>query len=205
MRELDAETIGACGIHFGVVSELLSLADQPPKVRVLLPQLNNLPSPWLKMLHPKTLRDQFYWLPDIGEQVVVLLDAAGEQGVVLGCVYSKVDVAPALGNDVVVMQFNDGTRLEYNRAAHVLLAKVAGDVVVQASGNVQLVGKTISLTGDSVTINGPLHVTGPVEMDAAVKTGALQVGGDVSISGKLAASGNLKTDNRLVDYKGTVR
>lgn len=35
-----------------------------------------------------------YWLPDVGEQVEVLLDANGEDGVILGAVYSDVDKPP---------------------------------------------------------------------------------------------------------------
>ena len=53
-------------------------------VRVRLPECDNLKSNWLAVLQRNSQDNKDYWLPDMGEQVEVLLDDNGEDGVVLG-------------------------------------------------------------------------------------------------------------------------
>ncbi|HXN85804.1 MAG TPA: phage baseplate assembly protein V, partial [Candidatus Binataceae bacterium] len=75
---------------------------------------------WLPVVVPKTQNDKAYWLPDVGEQVVCLMDDRDEAGVVLGAIYSKVDSTPVQSADKYHLGFKDGTSMEYDRAAHVL-------------------------------------------------------------------------------------
>lgn len=195
---------GGCMLHYGSVSAIQSVNGKPPRVRVRIPACNNLRSPWLALVQPKTLADKVFWLPDIGEQVVVLLDSLAESGVVLGAIYSKTDTAPALGTDVMVIVFQDGTRIEYNRAKHVLTANVQGDVIITASGQASITAPRIALTGET-TITGKLHVTDAVQCDAQVTTGALKVNGSANISGQVVASSDVKSAAKVFDYKGAIR
>ncbi|MDW3463672.1 phage baseplate assembly protein V, partial [Escherichia coli] len=64
------------------------------QARVRLPECDNLRTNWLNVLQRNTQDNKDYWLPDVGEQVEVLLDANGEDGVILGAVYSDVDKPP---------------------------------------------------------------------------------------------------------------
>jgi phage baseplate assembly protein V len=61
------------------------------KARVRLPECDNMRTNWLDVLQRNTQNNKDYWLPDVGEQVKVLLDENGEDGVILGAVYSDVD------------------------------------------------------------------------------------------------------------------
>lgn len=61
------------------------------QARVRLPECDNMRTNWLNVLQRNTQNNKDYWLPDVGEQVEVLLDANGEDGVILGAVYSGVD------------------------------------------------------------------------------------------------------------------
>ena len=73
---------------------------------------------WLPVVMPKTQNDKAYWLPDIGEQVVCLMDARDEVGVVLGAIYSQADTTPVQSADKYHLGFKDGTSIEYDREAH---------------------------------------------------------------------------------------
>ena len=90
------------------------------KARVRLPECDNMRTNWLDVLQRNTQNNKDYWLPDVGEQVKVLLDENGEDGVILGAVYSDVDKPPFGNKDVRGTTFSDGAEFSYNRASHTL-------------------------------------------------------------------------------------
>jgi phage baseplate assembly protein gpV len=97
--------------------------DQDPslgRLRVTFSEFDQMLSYWLPIVVPKTQNDKAYWLPDIGEQVVCLMDERDEAGVVLGAIYSQADATPVQSTDKFHLGFKDGTAVEYDRAAHVL-------------------------------------------------------------------------------------
>jgi len=87
---------------------------------VVFNEFDQMLSYWLPVVVPKAQNDKAYWLPDIGEQVVCLMDERDEAGVVLGAIYSQVDATPVQSADKCHLGFKDGTAIEYDRAAHVL-------------------------------------------------------------------------------------
>jgi phage baseplate assembly protein gpV len=90
------------------------------KVRVVFPDYDEMISWWLPIIFFKTQDDKAYWIPDIGEQVVCLMDLRDEAGAVLGAIYSEADVPPVNSADKFVLAFKDGASFDYDRAAHVL-------------------------------------------------------------------------------------
>ena len=69
------------------------------KVRVVFPDYDEMISWWLPIVFPKTQNDKAYWIPDIGEQVVCLMDLRDEAGAVLGAIYSDADAPPVNSAD----------------------------------------------------------------------------------------------------------
>lgn len=128
---------------------------------------------WLPVIVPKTQNDKAYWVPDIGEQVVCLMDEHDEDGAVVGAIYSTADAAPVNNPDAFHLSCKDGAAFEYNRASHALQVSIPsggsvtitangaqvmidsnGDVKITASGQIQLGGGTlkgVARLGDSVT------------------------------------------------------
>lgn len=90
------------------------------KVRVVFPDYDEVISWWLPVVFAKTQNDKAYWIPDIGEQVVCLMDLRDEAGAVLGAIYSSADLPPVNSADKFHLAFRDGTSLDYDRVAHVL-------------------------------------------------------------------------------------
>jgi phage baseplate assembly protein V len=97
---------------------------------------------WLPVVVAKSQNDKMYFLPDIGEQVVCLMDAFDEDGVVLGAVYSTADTTIAgMSGDKVNWTAKDGGSVEYDRGTHTLAINlpVGGQVSINANGaNIQI-------------------------------------------------------------------
>lgn len=132
-----------------IVYALESVA--PYRVRVQFPDRDNVVSWWLPVCVPKTQDDKFFWQPDLGEQVVCMMDEHDENGCILGSVASAVDAPPAglTPNDYLI-QFEDGTTIHYNRSTHQLQITLGaggeaiisqpsgGQIELDSSGNVEI-------------------------------------------------------------------
>ena len=101
------------------------------QARVRLPECDNLRTNWLNVLQRNTQDNKDYWLPDVGEQVEVLLDANGEDGVILGAVYSDVDKPPFSDKNIRGTRFADGAEYSYNRKTHTLIIRGGIEHIVQ--------------------------------------------------------------------------
>lgn len=101
------------------------------RVRVVFGAEDNLVSWWLPVLQPKTLEDKVYWMPDLDEHVVCLLDEYAEEGVVLGAIYSEAAPPPVSSLDRLHIELRDGSTFSYDREQHRLEITIkGGDVVV---------------------------------------------------------------------------
>jgi len=129
------------------------------RVRVIFPDRDQMESWWLPVVFTKTQNDKMYWIPDVGEQVVCVMDEYDEDGAVLGAIYSSVDRPPVTSPDKLHWTSKDGAVFEYDRSAHSLQMTIpsggtvaisangasiaidgSGNVVVSASGQIQLAG-----------------------------------------------------------------
>jgi len=137
------------------------------RVRVTFPDRQQMTSWWLPICVPKSQNDKAYWMPDIGEAVVCLMDQDDEDGAVLGSIYSSADTTPVQSADQWQVKMKDGAVFSYNRATHAFAINLpagatatisangaqfsidsSGDIaVISASGNITIQG------GAEVTIN----------------------------------------------------
>ena len=153
---------------------------------------------WLPWLTLRSGSDRSWWAPEVDEQVL-LLSPGGDpaQGVVLPAVYQDAYPAPASSPDIDRRVYADGAVVEYDRAAHVLTAKIPGDVVVKAEGNITATaganitgeaGSGIELTAPHITLNGKIMLNGPLTH------GGGSLGGDARLNGKLHVRETITTD-----------
>lgn len=109
----DLERRVANVVRFGVVSA----ADYgAARVRVTAGQIT---TGWLPVMTSRAHEDVTWWMPEVGEQVVVVAPTGDlAQGVVLGAVYQARYPAPADRPTVHRQVYADGTIQEYDREAH---------------------------------------------------------------------------------------
>lgn len=164
-------------LQWGIVS---AVDDKKHALRVRLPALEDMETDWLPMLTQAAGGDKFYSLPDEGEQVVCLLDARGENGVVLGATYNAADIPPAGSRDLHVFQYSNGTRIQHNRKTGDVLIKTQGTVTVDAPDTV--FKQNVKILG-LLTYSGGLDASNGKGGNAAFMDGVMRVNGDVVING----------------------
>jgi phage baseplate assembly protein V len=122
------------------------------RIRVTFPDRNQMTSWWLPVVTPKSQNDKAYWMPDIGEQVVCLMDEHDEDGAVLGSIYSTADTPPVASADKWHLTMKDGAIFEYDRNSHALAVNIPS-------------GGTVTITANAATIQ--IDATGNINLTAA--------------------------------------
>ena len=168
------------------------------KVRVVFPDYDEVVSWWLPVIFAKTQNDKAYWIPDVGEQVVCLMDLRDEAGAVLGAIYSNADVPPVNSADKFHLAFRDGASVDYDRAAHVLDLKFVDHGEIKYDGGAHALtmslpaGATFNLTASGAQVQ--IDTSGNVIIKAA---GQVQLG-----TGQLAGVARLGDMVRVQDDEG---
>ncbi|HEE9942236.1 TPA: phage baseplate assembly protein V, partial [Citrobacter freundii] len=139
------------------------------QARVRLPECDNLRTNWLNVLQRNTQNNKDYWLPDVGEQVEVLLDANGEDGVILGAVYSDVDKPPFSDKNVRGTKFSDGAEFSYNRASHTLTIRGGIEhMVIECSADVMVKTQKATIDAPQTEVTGDLLVKGKLTYEGGM-------------------------------------
>ena len=98
-------------LRFGIVSQIDPINVQ---ARVSFED-DESTSFWLPVLQTKTLKDKFYAMPDIGEQVACLMDENSEDGVILGAIYSSEDVSATQSEKQLSVNLEDGSYINADK------------------------------------------------------------------------------------------
>ncbi|MBP3847431.1 phage baseplate assembly protein V [bacterium] len=116
-------------LRFGIVSQINPLLCQ---ARVNFGD-DDSTSYWLPVLQTKTLKDKFYSMPDIGEQVVCLMDQNSEDGVILGAIYSNEDKPIITSEKQLSVNLENGSQINADKENNTLTVvfqniKFIGDI-----------------------------------------------------------------------------
>lgn len=134
-------------LRFGIVSQINPILVQ---ARVHFGD-DDSTSYWLPVLQTKTLKDKFYVMPDIGEQVVCLMDENSEDGVILGAIYSTEDKAAINTEKQLSMNLDDGSSINADKENQTLT----------------VVFQTMKLIGN-IEHDGILHNTAGINSDSDI-------------------------------------
>ena len=104
-------------LRFGIVSQIDPINVQ---ARVSFED-DESTSFWLPVLQTKTLKDKFYAMPDIGEQVACLMDENSEDGVILGAIYSTEDVSATQSEKQLSVNLEDGSYINADKENQTLI------------------------------------------------------------------------------------
>lgn len=89
---------------------------------------------WLPVMQTKTLKDKFYIMPDINEQVVCLMDENSEDGVILGAIYSSEDIPATQSELQYSMNLEDGSLVNADKETQTLTVVFSN---IRLVGNIQ--------------------------------------------------------------------
>lgn len=172
-------------LEYGEVSGV----DYPTcRVRVRLDDRDGVESYWLHVPQRNTQGTQRRPLmPELGEQVAVLLDADGVGGVYLGGIYSTAEPPPVVDEDTDYVRFSDGTVSTYDRAAGVMTLDCVGALLVKCGRNITVeAGEPVVVKAPSATLNVP----------------QVSLNGDLLIKGNLLVDGNVEATGTVIDGGG---
>ncbi|TDV42883.1 phage baseplate assembly protein V [Pseudomonas helmanticensis] len=158
--------------------EVTALDHKTCRLRVRLDDRDGLQTHWLNIPQRNTQGTQRRPLmPEIGEQVAVLLDTDGVGGVYLGGIYSTAEPPPVVDEDTEYVRYSDGTVATYDRAAGVMTLECVGELVLKCDGSVTIeADESIELRAPSATLripkvalHGNLLVNGNIDATGAVR------------------------------------
>ncbi|AZE35221.1 Phage baseplate protein [Pseudomonas chlororaphis subsp. aureofaciens] len=151
------------------------------RIRVRLDDRDGVESYWLNVPQRNTQGTQRRPLmPELKEQVAVLLDADGVGGVYLGGIYSTAEPPPVVDEDTDYVRFSDGTVSTYDRAAGVMTLDCVGALLVKCGRNITVEA------GEPVVVKAP---SATLDIPQVTLNGNLQVNGDVAVNGNVSATG----------------
>lgn len=153
-------------LRFGIVSQIDPINVQ---ARVSFED-DESTSYWLPVLQTKTLKDKFYAMPDIGEQVACLMDENSEDGVILGAIYSTEDVSATQSEKQLSVNLEDGSYINADKENQTLIVafskmKLIGNIEHEGTftntagikSNSDITDKTSSMQAMRDTYNPHTH------------------------------------------------
>ena len=163
--------------------EVTALDHKTCRLRVRLDDRDGLQSYWLNVPQRNTQGTQRRPLmPELGEQVAVLLDADGVGGVYLGGIYSTAEPPPVVDEETDYVRFSDGTVSTYNRAAGVMTLDCVGALLLKCGRNI-----TVE-SGEPVVVKAP---SATLDIPQVILNGELLVNGGLKVSGDIEATGTV--------------
>ena len=127
-------------LRFGIVSQI---NPQTVQARVKFGD-DESTSFWLPILQTKTMKDKFYAMPDIGEQVVCLMDENSEDGVVLGSIYSTEDTPLITTEKQISLNLENNSLINIDKETNTLTVTFQN---INLNGNINHNGILINTDG----------------------------------------------------------
>ncbi len=127
-------------LRFGIISQI---NPQTVQARVIFGD-DESTSFWLPILQTKTMKDKFYAMPDIGEQVVCLMDENSEDGVVLGSIYSTEDTPVINTEKQISLNLENNSLINIDKETNTLTVTFQN---INLNGNINHNGTLINTNG----------------------------------------------------------
>lgn len=127
-------------LRFGIVSQINPVLAQ---ARVNFGD-DDSTSFWLPILQTKTLKDKFYSIPDIGEQVACLMDENSEDGVILGAIYSTEDTPVITSEKQISLDLENNAQINIDKETNTLTVTFQN---INLNGNINHNGVLINTDG----------------------------------------------------------
>ena len=127
-------------LRFGIVSQINPISVQ---ARVKFGD-DESTSFWLPILQTKTMKDKFYAMPDIGEQVVCLMDENSEDGVIIGSIYSTEDTPVVSTEKQISLNLDNNSLINIDKETNTLTVTFQH---INLNGNINHNGMLINTNG----------------------------------------------------------
>jgi phage baseplate assembly protein V len=162
-------------------------------------------SGWLPVAQLATLGAKVWFMPRVGAQVGVLIDEHGEDGIILGGIYSGADPAPSCAAGAFHVELEDGTTLTLEAGKATLTTP--GELVTTAGTDATVtVGGTATLKAAKVILDAPLvQATQILQVDGVIQAnGGITTTSGGSVPGDLKIGGTVHSDSGVTAPDATL-
>jgi phage baseplate assembly protein V len=180
----------------GHIKGLVAEIGECGRVKVRLPEYDDLITDWLPVVQAATLGARTWAVPRLDTQVVVLPGTGLEDAVVLGGIYSQPDPPPFEDAAVIGVTADDDVSISYDPGTS-LLTITAPQLIKIVATNIEIEAE-VKVDG-GVTHTGKLTHSGESESDGPItlsgdltQTGAYALTGDITQTGNLEQTGQTK-------------
>lgn len=165
-------------LKFGIISQV----DTNKGLARVNFQDDDVVSAWLPVLQSNTLKNKFFHTFDINEHVACMMDANCENGVILGAIYSKSELPGSVkGGNIWGVQFEDGTKISYDRSANLLKIEAFKDVTVICEKATIEASDSMDITSPTININGDINLSGRIDATDDITTSGEVMAGPFNI------------------------
>jgi len=126
------------------IGEVVSVYPQKATARVKFLDMDEETSYELQLLHSHTHKDKAFWMPRVGEKVVCLMLNLTD-GFIVGAYYHRDCPTPTENGNKVIVTFEDGTWIEYDKGSHKLYIHSVGDIEIVSDTHIVLKAPRIDL------------------------------------------------------------
>ncbi|BAQ65559.1 phage baseplate assembly protein V [Geminocystis sp. NIES-3709] len=112
----------------------------------------------LPVLFPITGLNKAYFMPKIGEKVAILTDERCEDGLILGSFYTKNNNPPVDNPNKYLIQFQDGTKIEYDTETEIFTLDIKSGLKLLLNG-ITAIEYNLE-TGFSLNVSTDIHLQG---------------------------------------------
>lgn len=153
------------------------------RIRVRLDDRDGVESYWLNVPQRNTQGAQRRpIMPELGEQVAVLLDADGVGGIYQGGIYSTVEPPPVTDQGTDYVRFKDGTVITYDQVASEMELELVGALLLKCARSLTVV------SGEPVVVKAP---SATLDIPNVTINGSLQLNGNLNVDGNIDATGTI--------------
>lgn len=186
-------------LKFGLICEI----DPAKGLAKVHFQEDDVPSGWLPMNVPKSLKDKWSFPYDINEHVWCIMDERCEYGVIGGAIYNEKDQPTDAAEGKLTIHFADNSTIIYDRNTKTLSLNMKGDINILADEriNVECKEATVTVTNRAAVKANEVHVE--AQGNATVKGSMVKIDTpNAQATGNLAVTGNITA--AAVTAAGTV-
>jgi len=158
--------------------------------RVEFPDEDGVASWWLSVNSGFTGGSKSYAMPEIGSQVACLTDERGEEGLIMGAIYSEKDLPPSIDANEIVQILAGGREERYNKTTGEMSIKqsaplmleigAAKAVIAPASIALSVGGVSLTITDRGVEIKGGQITHDGKNIGSTHKHGGVEAGGSTT-------------------------
>jgi len=174
----------------GHIKGLVTEVGKDGRVKVKLPEYDDLITDWLPVVQSLTLGARAWAMPRVDTQVVVMLGQGLEDAVVLGAIYSQPDPPSFDDTAIIGMTADDGVVISYDPGASKL--------TIESPKLIKITATNIDITAD-IAIKGNIDHKGDVKHQGNTEqTGNHSETGDVTLTGAINQTGTLTTTSAII-------